>query len=191
MATTAEEVWQLLGELIEAQKENKCRFEAIERLLKEQNGKIEQIENAIRQISIDKRDNPLGEFVEWKPLPVIIHLFQERGIDIYQSSSGVKVERFGDSLNIGFFLLNDTEAILIKREIELIKDDVNEHLDNLSKFKQLMPRYQYLKGMGGVMGTIIPEEVASYADRQGLFVLAQSEENIVILNDAKFQPRVW
>jgi hypothetical protein len=35
------------------------------------------------------------------------------------------------------------------------------------------------------------DEVARHAYRRGLFVLAQSGENVVILNDAQFQPQVW
>jgi hypothetical protein len=37
----------------------------------------------------------------------------------------------------------------------------------------------------------VPDEVARYAYRRGLFVLAQSGDQIVILNDAEFQPRAW
>jgi hypothetical protein len=33
--------------------------------------------------------------------------------------------------------------------------------------------------------------VASYAYRQGLFVIAQSGDNLVILNDQKFKPKAW
>jgi len=38
---------------------------------------------------------------------------------------------------------------------------------------------------------VVPHEVGRYAYRQGLFVLAQSGESVVILNDAKFQPKAW
>lgn len=39
MATTADEVWQLLGELIQSQKETERRLQETERLLKEQSQK--------------------------------------------------------------------------------------------------------------------------------------------------------
>jgi hypothetical protein len=38
---------------------------------------------------------------------------------------------------------------------------------------------------------VIPDDVARYAYRQGLFVLAQSGDSVVILNDAKFMPHNW
>jgi hypothetical protein len=37
---------------------------------------------------------------------------------------------------------------------------------------------------------ILPEK-AHYAYGRGLFVLAQSGDSVIILNDAQFQPRVW
>lgn len=47
-----------------------------------------------------------------------------------------------------------------------------------------LPRF----GQGGM---IVPDDIGSYAYRKGFYVLAQSGENMVILNDNKFQPRVW
>jgi hypothetical protein len=38
---------------------------------------------------------------------------------------------------------------------------------------------------------VVTEEVAQYAYRQGLYVLAQSGETVVILNDEQFQPSFW
>jgi hypothetical protein len=42
MATTADEVWQLLGELIQSQKETDRRFRETERLIKEQNKRVDE-----------------------------------------------------------------------------------------------------------------------------------------------------
>ena len=184
MTTTADDVWRLLAELVEAQKET-------EKILSEQNRRIQEIENEIKKVSNEKRDNPLVEFTEWKPLPVILHLFKKRGINIYQSSLGIVQQRLEGGLEIDFFLVSDTEAILIKQEIELTHDDVDEHIERLAKFKQFMPRFADVRALGAVGSMVVPKEVARYAYRCGFFVLAQSGENIVILNDDKFQPKVW
>ncbi|MFO7033331.1 hypothetical protein B9T07_26915, partial [Limnospira fusiformis CCALA 023] len=61
--------------------------------------------------------------------------------------------------------------------------DIDEHLERLEKFKRLMPRYSDVKAMGAVAGMVVPEEVARYGYRRGLFVLAQSGDSVVILND--------
>jgi hypothetical protein len=68
---------------------------------------------------------------------------------------------------------------------------VDERLHRLARFKRLMPRFKDVKGLGAVAAMLVPDEVASYAYRQGLFVLVQSGETVVILNDAGFTPQIW
>ncbi|WP_255611315.1 hypothetical protein [Synechocystis sp. PCC 7339] len=65
MATTADEVWQLLGELIASQKETDRRIQETERLLKEQ---IQKTDEQIRAVNkeLGELGNRLGEFVEWQ-----------------------------------------------------------------------------------------------------------------------------
>ncbi|MBA4465071.1 hypothetical protein FHK98_04450 [Cylindrospermopsis raciborskii CS-506_A] len=43
MATTADEVWKLLGELIESQKETERKFQETERFLREQSQETERL----------------------------------------------------------------------------------------------------------------------------------------------------
>ena len=93
MTTTADEVWQLLGELAESQKETDRkfqetdqkfqetaqRFQDTERLIKEQNRQLNE--------QLGKLGNRLGEFVEWQVRPAAVRLFQERGIDVHEMYS--------------------------------------------------------------------------------------------------------
>jgi hypothetical protein len=51
MATTADDVWRLLGELIESQKETDRRFQETDRILKEQAQKTDrQIQQMSQQL---------------------------------------------------------------------------------------------------------------------------------------------
>jgi hypothetical protein len=74
---------------------------------------------------------------------------------------------------------------------KLSQQDVDEHLERLAKFKRLMPSYQNKKAFGAVAGIVVPDDIARYAYRKGLFVLAQSGETVIILNDDQFKPKVW
>jgi hypothetical protein len=38
---------------------------------------------------------------------------------------------------------------------------------------------------------VVPSDSARYAYRKGLFVIAPSGDDVVILNDSKFKPKVW
>lgn len=179
MTVTMDELQQLLAELIAAQKVTEARFRETDR--------------QIRQVSRDvgKLGNRLGEFVEWQVRPAAVRLFKERGIDVHELHNGVSVKRADGGLEIDLLVVNDTEVVLIEVKSKLTQRDVDQHLERLAKFKQFMPRYQDTQALGAVAAMVVTDEVADYAYRQGLFVLAQSGENVVILNDSGFQPQVW
>lgn len=67
---------------------------------------------------------------------------------------------------------------------------MDEHLERLGKFKELLPRYQLLTVLGAVAAMIVPDYVASYTYRQGFFVITQSGDDLQFLNDDKFCPNV-
>ena len=212
MATTADEVWQLLGELIQSQKETERRFQETERLLKEKSEETERLlkeksqeterllkkqsretDKQIQKVSqqLGQLGNRLGEFVEWQVRPAAVRLFQGRGIDVHELHSGISVKRANGGLEIDLLVVNETEVVLIEVKSKLTQTDVEEHLQRLAKFKQFMPRYRDVRALGAVAAMVVTEEVAQYAYRQGLYVLAQSGETVVILNDEQFQPSVW
>jgi len=201
MATTADDVWRLLGELVEAQKETDRRFQETERLMREQrqesDRRFQETERLLKEQSqrVDKQlgklGNRLGEFVEWQIRPAAVRLFKERGLDVHELYSAVSAQRPEGGLEIDLLVVNNTEAVLIEVKSKLTQSDVDEHLERLEKFKRLMPRYQNLKALGAVAGMVVPDDIALYAYRQGLFVLAQSGDNVIILNDPQFQPKAW
>jgi hypothetical protein len=197
MATTADDVWRLLGELATAQKETERRFQETERRFQESDRQFEETRRLIKQQNqhlneqLGKLGNRLGEFVEWQVRPAVVRLFQERGIDVHEFYPGASANRDGEGLEIDLLVVNSTEAILVEVKSKLTQADVTEHLERLSKFKRLMPRYGDVRAMGAVAGMVVPNDVARYAYRQGLFVLAQSGDSVVILKDGNFTPRRW
>ena len=212
MATTSEEVWRILGELAEAQKETERQTQETARQAQESERRLEQrfletdqrIEQRFRETErllrrqnqqlneqLGKLGNRLGEFVEWQVRPVVVRLFQERGIAVHEFYPGASARRGDEGIEIDLLVVNTTEAILVEVKSKLTQADVDEHLERLSKFKRLMPRYGDVRAMGAVAGMVVPDEVARYAYRQGLFVMAQSGDSVVILNDVTFQPRNW
>lgn len=44
---------------------------------------------------------------------------------------------------------------------------------------------------GAVAAMVIPDSVARYAERNSLFVLAQSGDSVVIRNQTPFEPKAW
>ena len=222
MTTTADDVWRLLAELVEAQKETERRFQETDRILKEESLKtdrrfqeteriikeqsleaeqrlketdrrFQETDRQIKQVNqqIGKLGNRLGEFVEWQVRPSAVRLFQQRGINVHELQSDVAVKREDGGLEIDLLVVNDTEVVLVEVKSKLTQKDVDEHLQRLEKFKQLIPRYKNMRALGAVAAMVVTDEVANYAYNQGLFVLTQSGENMIILNTTDFQPKTW
>ncbi|MDZ7762149.1 MAG: hypothetical protein U5L00_18090 [Desulfovermiculus sp.] len=94
-------------------------------------------------------------------------------------------------MEIDLLVTNDDLALAVECKSRLGIDDVNEHLDRLNRFKRLLPRYSDVRLMGAVAGMVVPDDVARYAYRRGLYVLAQSGESVIIRNDDTFTPGIW
>ncbi len=110
---------------------------------------------------------------------------------VHEFHDGVSVQRGGEGIEIDLLVVNTTEAVLVEVKSKVTQADVTEHLERLETFKRLMPRYGDVQAMGAIAGMVVPDSVARYSYRQGLFVLAQSGESVVILNDENFIPRSW
>jgi hypothetical protein len=193
LAQSQQELSQSQQELSQSQQELSQAQQELSQAQKETDKQIKETDKQINRVSkqIGELGNRLGEFVEWQVRPAVVRLFQERGIDVHEFHPGISVKRDNEGLEIDLLVVNDTDAILVEVKSKLTQRDVDEHLQRLAKFKRLMPRFRDVKALGAVAAMIVPNEVVSYACRQGLFVLVQSGENVIILNDAEFTPQVW
>ena len=208
MTTTADDVWKLLAELAEAQKETeRCfqeterRFQETERILKEQSLETERIlkEQSLktdRQITrlskeIGNLGGKWGRFVENMVAPACETLFLNRDIPVHQVSQRVRKRLDGKTLEIDVLVTNENHVLVVEVKSSLSVDDVKELINNLTEFRQFFPEYNHKQLYGAVAGIEIEEGADKYAYRQGLFVLAQRGENVAILNDTDFQPKTW
>ena len=193
MTTTIDDIRQILKELAQSQKELSQSQQELSQSQQELSQSQKETDKQIKQVNkqIGELGNRLGEFVEYQVRPAVVRLFQERGIDVHEFHPGLSVTRDHEGLEIDLLVVNDTDAILVEVKSKLTQRDVDEHLQRLAKFKRLMPRFRDVRAVGAVAAMVVPDEVASYAYRQGLFALVQSGENVIILNDAEFTPQIW
>ncbi len=168
-------------------------LEDIWRLFQETDRKFQETDKKINKISADlgRLGNRLGDFIEEMVYPAAVRLFQERGIEIHEVYRGVEGKRNGEGIEIDLLVVNDGDAVAIECKSNLSMDDVNEHLERLEKLKRVLPAYTHKNVMGAVTGMVIPENVANYAYKKGLFVIGQTGEQLFIRNDEKFKAKVW
>jgi len=156
MTTNADDVWRLLAELAEAQKETERQFQETRQLLQRQSEesdrrfreqsqesdrRFRETERIIKQQNeklnqeLGKLGNRLGEFVEWQVRPAAVQLFQKRGIAVNEFHGDLSVKRFGEALEIDLLVVNSDQAILVEVKSKLSQTDIDEHLERLEKFK--------------------------------------------------------
>jgi hypothetical protein len=215
MTTTAEDVWQLLSELVIAQKATERllqeqsqyadqRFKETESLLRERDEKTDQqfketdrkIREVNKQISaVNKQIGDLGgkwgRFVENMVAPACETIFLKRGIPIHQVGQRIKKRLNGQTLEIDVLVTNADHVLVVEVKSSLGVDDVKALMEDLTQFRQFFPEYNQKQLYGAVAGIEIEEGADKYAYRQGLFVLAQAGETVAILNNSDFRPKNW
>ena len=200
MTTTADDVWQLLAELITAQKETERRQQETERLIqelttaqKETNRQTQETDRKIREVNkqIGDLGGKWGRFVENMVAPACETLFMQREITVHQVSQRVKKRLNGQTLEIDILVTNENHILVVEVKSSLGVNDVKQLVEDLNQFRQFFPEYSQKKLYGAVAGIEVEEGADRYAYRQGLFVLAQAGEAVSILNNSDFQPKSW
>ena len=172
-----QEVWALFKETDEKFKETD---KTIERMVKT----VEEVSRNVGALT-----SKWGKFVEGLVAPGAVRMFKERGIKVKQTYTRAESQKNGEEMEI------DVIAISVKSTLKV--EDVNEHMDDLSRFREFFPNFADRKLLGAVAGIVIEkatkgqEEADQYAYRKGLFVITKTGETVKILNDEKFKPRLW
>lgn len=192
-ALTQEDILNFFADIKELYKETDLKFKETDRQFKETDLKFKETDRLIRETrkAIGELGNRLGEFVEEMVRPAVVRLFRERGIDVHEVHRDVMAIRDGDSMEIDLLVVNNTDVIAVECKSHLSISDVNDHIERLERFKKMFPRYAEMRVMGAVSAMVVPDEVAKYAYRKGLFVLSQSGDTMIVRNNANFKPNVW
>lgn len=132
-----------------------------------------------------------GQFVENLVEPSVVRLFQERGIEVQETARRMKSQRPGAAMEIDIFAVNGDVAVAIEVKSRLSRQDVEDFLARLGRFRQAFPHYAEYQLYGAVAGIEIDAGVDRYAYQQGLFVIRQTGDTVAIANDVTFQPAAW
>ncbi len=132
----------------------------------------------------------MGRFAENMVAPAIVKLFNERGIPITDYAQRVHSQTRKIEYDIVAF--NKDCVVVVSVKLTLRVNDVKEFLyERLPIFKDVFPRYKEMKVLGAVAGASIVQASEIYAMKRGLYVLAQSGDNIALLNDDTFEAKVF
>ncbi len=202
---TFDDVWKLIQETNLSMRESERKFtetsaefrNELRAMSQESDRKFwersRETDKRIKQVteSVGRLSDKLGDFVEEMVRPAAVRLFKERGIEVHEVHQNVSANRNGEGIAINLLVVNDGDVVAIECKSTLSIDNVNWHLARLEKIKRLLPTYANKRIMGAVTGMVIAYNVAQYAYRQGLFVIAQTGSQLALRNDLKFEAKIW
>ena len=206
-----QEIWELFKETDKKFKETDKKFQETDKKFQETDQKIKETDRILKEKfqetdkifrkteeEVEKTTRAVyaltgkwGKFVEGLIAPSVVKLFRERGIEIDTIYQRVKKRKNGLGIEIDILAINGQYAVLIEAKSTLRIEDVDDHLKRLGKFKGFFSEYQDRKVIGAIGGLVIEEQADKYAYRKGLFIIAESGEQVTILNDKAFKPRIW
>ncbi|PZV15536.1 MAG: hypothetical protein DCF21_11655 [Leptolyngbya sp.] len=121
-----------------------------------------------------------GQFVENLVAPSVIRLFQERGIEVQEISRRMQSKRPGAEMEIDIFAVNGDVAVAVEVKSRLSRQDVDDFLARLGRFRQAFPHDTGYQIHGAVAGIEIDQGVDRYAYQQRLFVIKQTGDTVAI-----------
>jgi len=184
MSPNAEEIWAILREVSESQKETERRMEKTDRFLT----KIGQ--------QIGGLHHSMGDLVEILCAPHLGDKFDAYAYDLKRMYRRVFV--YGDDnrirTDIDILLSNTTVcmAVEVKRWLET-KKDVDDHIRRMKLIQKYPPaEVKGKKLLGAIIGAIVTPEAREYAEQNGFFVLELTGEDVRLLEPQEgFQAKEW
>lgn len=131
-----------------------------------------------------------GALVEALVEPGLVQQFQDRGIPINQTAQRLEgIDEKGKQIEIDVLMVNGDTVVGIEVKSKCKTEDVEDHEDRMSRFKEAFPQYADKGVLGGIAALTFDSDCHRYAFKRGLFVLKPMKGVAQILNDEGFRPK--
>ena len=191
---TPEEIWKILRELSESQKET-------DRLLKNTTKKSTRQMREIREQMKDtdrrlKKTDALfnsqwGKLMESLVEGDLVPLLRDQGRTVNSTLTRVNGRRNGEHYEYDILAVDDGEVVVVEVKTTLRARHVKQFLGKLARFTSYRNEYRDWKVYGAVAYLKADQTVVLHAARQGLYVIRATGSSASIVNESGFQPRVF
>lgn len=151
------------------------------------------IENLGKQIG--NLTDGWGRFVEGIVEPSVHKCFKPFGIDIKTTSMNLQSHVDGKTLEVDILatgkLKREKVVLFIEVKSSLGIRDIQRCERELAQFFNFFDEYKGYKLLAAVAGVRFHKHAKEYAMKRGFYVLAPSDEVMVVLNKPNFKPRIW
>ena len=216
MATTSEDVWQLLAELTTAQKETDRQLKETDRQLKEVSQQQKETELLLKEVSQQQKENAqqqketdkqlkelgkqigglgakFGSFTEGLALPSMETILRQRfGMEVISPS--VRVSKEGQHLEIDVLAYTNGElntAYIVEVKSHVRQEDITQLKSILQRFRRFFPEHKDKKLYGILAAVDLSPELREKILQEGLYV-AQIHDQVFELDiPDNFQPQTY
>ena len=192
MATTADDVWQLLAELTTAQKETDLQLKEVSQAQKETD--LQQKETA-RQISkqIGGLGAKFGSFTEGLALPSMEKILRQRfGMEVISPS--VRASKEGKHIEIDVLAyangnLNTAYVVEVKSHVR--EDSITQLKSILQRFRTFFPEHKD-KQLYGILASVdMSPELRQKTLQEGFYVARIHDQVFELDTPENFQPQSY
>ncbi|MDR1586905.1 MAG: methyl-accepting chemotaxis protein [Treponema sp.] len=177
-------------------KETDRHMKETDRQMKETDRQMKETDRAIKEAQriAGNLGNKLGIVVEHLVLANIREKFNALGYNFTKMGPSVLIEDTDMKLiaEVDAMLENGEYALAIEVKTQLRTEHVNEHIKRLEKLRRYADdRQDARKFIGAVAGAVVTDNVKTYAEKKGFYVIQQSGDTVVIKNPGGFKPKEW
>jgi hypothetical protein len=195
MATNADQVWELLAQLVGSQAqltESQAQLTESQAQLTESQKETDlQIKELGKQIG--GLGNKFGSFTEGLALPSMQTILREQfGMEIISPS--VRVKKSGENLEIDVLAYTNgdiNKAMIVEVKSHVEEKSIAQLVKILEKFRTFFPEHQNKQVYGILAGVDMSEEMKNMAIEAGLYVAKIQDEVFQIDTPPSFEPRAW
>ena len=94
-------------------------------------------------------------------------------------------------MEIDILVTNDTIAIPVEVKSTMTVEDIKNYIERMQEIKMFFPKLAEYRIMGAIAAIVYQENTIEFAHKQGLFVIIQSGEAVVLENSTDFVPKIW
>ena len=189
---TPQEIWSILREVAASQRETDRRLQETAQGLRETDQLLKRLgqetDRRLRKLD-DLFNGQWGKLMEALVEGDLVELLNQRGIAVRTTSTNRKQDFRGRLWEIDIIAVNDGEVVAVEVKTTLKVGHVDHFLETLHHFTRLAPEYREWPVYGAVAYLKEDESSATYAARQGLFVIRATGSSASIVNRADFTPR--
>ena len=196
---TPEEIWGILREVSEGQKETDRQMKETDRIIKEN---AEETDRRIQETDSIMRENikgikdlkklfedQWGKLMEALVKGNLIKLLNERNIDIQGIAREHERKYNGKEYEFDIIAINGDAVVVVEVKTTLRLEDIGHFIRKLEVFKQVFPEYESKDIYGAVAYLKQNEGTAKNAEKKGLYVIRAVGSSAKIVNKKNFQAK--